>query len=58
MGYAADILFPIATGLTKISLCLTYLKLFPSRTNKIFCYFLSTFVTLYTLTCLLLMFFQ
>jgi hypothetical protein len=58
MGYTADLLFPAACSLTKISLCLTYLRLFPGRTDKIFCYVLSTFVTLYTVACLFLSLFQ
>ncbi|KAF2498106.1 hypothetical protein BU16DRAFT_445842, partial [Lophium mytilinum] len=31
-------LIPMSMSLTKISLCLTYLRLFPSRSNKIFCW--------------------
>ncbi|KAH7414485.1 hypothetical protein DE146DRAFT_37055 [Phaeosphaeria sp. MPI-PUGE-AT-0046c] len=58
IGYTADLLFPAACSLTKISLCLTYLRLFPSRTDKIFCYVLSIFVTLYTVACLFLSLFQ
>jgi hypothetical protein len=58
MAFAADILFPIGVSLTKISLCLTYLRLFPSQTDKIFCYVLSGFVTLYTVACIFLMLFQ
>lgn len=58
MGYTADLLFPAACSLTKISLCLTYFRLFPSRTDKIFCYALSTFVILYTIACLFLSLFQ
>ncbi|KAF2866789.1 hypothetical protein BDV95DRAFT_598677 [Massariosphaeria phaeospora] len=58
MAFAVDFFFPLTCSLTKISLCLTYLRLFPSRANKIFCYLLSTFVTLYTGTCIFLMLFQ
>ncbi|KAF2182202.1 hypothetical protein K469DRAFT_637002 [Zopfia rhizophila CBS 207.26] len=58
MAWASDILFPISCSVTKISLCLTYLRLFPSRSNKIFCWALSIFVTLYTVTCVFLMLFQ
>ncbi|CAO2650584.1 Nn.00g018760.m01.CDS01 [Neocucurbitaria sp. VM-36] len=58
MGYVADILFPIACSLTKISLCLTYLRLFPNRSTKIFCYVMSTFVTMYTVACVFLSIFQ
>lgn len=58
MGFVVDILFPISCSLTKISLCLTYLRLFPSREDRIFCYVLGAFVTLYTAACIFLMLFQ
>ncbi|KAH7080465.1 hypothetical protein BKA63DRAFT_244406 [Paraphoma chrysanthemicola] len=58
MGYTADLLFPAACSLTKISLCLTYFRLFPSRADKIFCYVMGVFVTLYTVACLFLSLFQ
>jgi hypothetical protein len=58
MGYTADLLFPTACSLTKISLCLTYYRLFPGRTDKIFCYALSIFVILYTVACFFLSLFQ
>ncbi|PVH99916.1 hypothetical protein DM02DRAFT_593648 [Periconia macrospinosa] len=58
MGFAADILFPIACSLTKISICLTYLRLFPSQTDRVFAYTMSIYQTLYALTCLFLMLFQ
>ncbi|KAF2740037.1 hypothetical protein EJ04DRAFT_559494 [Polyplosphaeria fusca] len=58
MAFAADILFPLSCSLTKISLCLTYLRLFPSKVDKIFCYTLSIFVSLYTIVCIFLMLFQ
>ncbi|KAF2650645.1 hypothetical protein K491DRAFT_125383 [Lophiostoma macrostomum CBS 122681] len=58
MAFSSDILFPLSVGVTKISLCLTYLRLFPSRTDRYFCYTLSIFVTLYTVVCMFLMLFQ
>ncbi|KAF2639815.1 hypothetical protein P280DRAFT_50006 [Massarina eburnea CBS 473.64] len=58
MGFAADILFPLCCSLTKISLCLTYLRLFPSRTDQIFSFAVITFLILYTLACVGLMLFQ
>jgi hypothetical protein len=58
MGYTADLLFPTACSLTKISLCLTYYRLFPGRMDKIFCWSLSIFVILYTVACLFLSLFQ
>lgn len=44
-------LFPMACSLTKISQCLSYLRLFPSRANELFCYVMIVFVTTYTITC-------
>ncbi|KAF1994090.1 hypothetical protein P154DRAFT_586904 [Amniculicola lignicola CBS 123094] len=58
MAFASDMLFPMACSLTKFSLCLTYLRLFPSRSNKIFCYGLSIFVMSFTVACIFLMLFQ
>ncbi|CAA9958566.1 hypothetical protein PTMSG1_02116 [Pyrenophora teres f. maculata] len=58
MVYTADVLFPMACSLTKISLCLTYLNLFPGPSTKIFCYTISTFVTCYTVACLFMSLFQ
>lgn len=58
IGYAADLLYPTACSLTKISLCLTYYRLFPSRADKIFCCVMASFVTLFSVTCLFLSLFQ
>ncbi|KAH7388808.1 hypothetical protein BKA66DRAFT_582289 [Pyrenochaeta sp. MPI-SDFR-AT-0127] len=58
LGYSTDILFPMACSLTKISLCMTYLQLFPNRSTKIFCYVMSGFVTSYTVSCVFLSLFQ
>ncbi|KAH3918558.1 hypothetical protein HBI56_135090 [Parastagonospora nodorum] len=58
MGYAADLLFPAACSLTKISLCVTYLRLFPGNTSKVFCYVLGTFVVLFSLASFFLSLFQ
>ncbi|KAH7024927.1 uncharacterized protein B0I36DRAFT_250614 [Microdochium trichocladiopsis] len=52
--YANDLLYPTAVGLTKVSICFSYLHLFPSHGNKIFCYTMTGFVTLYSVLCLLL----
>ncbi|EOD46609.1 integral membrane protein [Neofusicoccum parvum] len=40
-----------------VSLCVSYLKLFPSRTNQWFCYITITFLTLWSLTFIFLMMF-
>ncbi|KAF2019062.1 hypothetical protein BU24DRAFT_111794 [Aaosphaeria arxii CBS 175.79] len=58
IGFIADILFPISCSLTKVSLCLTYLRLFPGKADKIFNYTLMIFVTIYTVVCIFLMLFQ
>ncbi|KAJ1323237.1 hypothetical protein MN608_11383 [Microdochium nivale] len=52
--YANGMIYPTAVGLTKISICFSYLQLFPSHGNKIFCYTMITLVTLQTVLCILL----
>ncbi|KAF2083805.1 hypothetical protein K490DRAFT_15266, partial [Saccharata proteae CBS 121410] len=42
------ILFVPSVSLTKISLCVSYLRLFPSRLNKWFCYVTITFLILWS----------
>ncbi|OCL09530.1 hypothetical protein AOQ84DRAFT_20133 [Glonium stellatum] len=42
---ATDGLFPVSTSLTKISLCLSYLRLFPSKTNRIFCWTMIVYLS-------------
>ncbi|KAF3043475.1 hypothetical protein E8E12_009259 [Didymella heteroderae] len=54
LGFASDILFPIACSLTKISQCLSYLRLFPGRSNEIFCRMMIVFITTYTIVCILI----
>ena len=54
LGFISDLLFPTACSLTKISQCLSYLRLFPSRANEVFCHTMIVFVTTYTITCVLL----
>ncbi|KAF2789829.1 hypothetical protein K505DRAFT_377943 [Melanomma pulvis-pyrius CBS 109.77] len=39
-----QLLFPPCIGFTKISICLTYLRVFPFKTNKWFCYCTMTYV--------------
>ncbi|KAL1645156.1 hypothetical protein SLS58_003861 [Diplodia intermedia] len=43
---------------TYISLCTSYLRLFPSRTNQWFCYICISFLTLWSLTFIFLMMFS
>ncbi|KAF1930936.1 uncharacterized protein M421DRAFT_362575 [Didymella exigua CBS 183.55] len=52
LGFASDILFPIACSFTKASQCLSYLRLFPGRSNEIFCNMMITFITTYTFVCI------
>ncbi|RMZ69085.1 integral membrane [Pyrenophora seminiperda CCB06] len=58
MVYAADLLFPMACSLTKISVCLTYLNLFPSASTKKFCYTMGIFISCYTVACVFMSLFQ
>lgn len=51
LGFASDMLFPIACSLTKISQCMSYLRLFPGRSNEIFCHVMVVFITMYTAAC-------
>lgn len=52
LGFASDILFPIACSLTKMSQCLSYLRLFPGRSNEIFCNIMIIFIATYTIACI------
>ncbi|KAF2084266.1 hypothetical protein K490DRAFT_18159, partial [Saccharata proteae CBS 121410] len=38
LALVAQALFPPAAALTKISVCMTYLRIFPSKLNRYFCY--------------------
>ncbi|KAF3000230.1 hypothetical protein E8E13_007476 [Curvularia kusanoi] len=52
LGFASDIFFPIACSLTKISQCISYLRLYPSRANEVFCHVMIGFITTYTVACI------
>ncbi|OJD36415.1 uncharacterized protein BKCO1_11000147 [Diplodia corticola] len=54
---ATYIIFIPSVSLTKISLCTSYLRLFPSRANQWFCYICITFLTVWSLTFIFLMMF-
>ncbi|KAL6709653.1 hypothetical protein ACN47E_001081 [Coniothyrium glycines] len=43
MGMAAQLLFTTIVGLMKIAILLTYLRIFPSRLNKWFCYIMIVY---------------
>lgn len=53
--YANDLLYPTAVGLTKVSISWSYLHLFPSHSNRIFCYTTTGFVVIYSALCLVLL---
>jgi hypothetical protein len=42
----------MACSLTKVSQCLSYLRLFPGRTNEVFCHTMIVFITTYTIVCI------
>ncbi|EKG16732.1 hypothetical protein MPH_06073 [Macrophomina phaseolina MS6] len=54
---SAEINYQYHSLTTSVSLCVSYLKLFPSRTNQWFCYITITFLTLWSLTFIFLMMF-
>ncbi|KAF2442240.1 hypothetical protein P171DRAFT_433781 [Karstenula rhodostoma CBS 690.94] len=55
IGFAFQIVYPLCVGLTKSSICQTYLRIFPSTTSRIFSHSMTVFVAAYTLTCVVLM---
>ncbi|KAE8836413.1 hypothetical protein PTNB85_04951 [Pyrenophora teres f. teres] len=46
LNLASLTLYTVSITLTKISVCMTYLQLFPSRTNRIFCWTMITYQSL------------
>ncbi|KAF2839760.1 hypothetical protein M501DRAFT_904272, partial [Patellaria atrata CBS 101060] len=50
LSLAEDTLFPTCVSLTKISICITYLRLFPSRSNRIFCWTCIVYLTLWMIS--------
>ncbi|KAF2086338.1 hypothetical protein K490DRAFT_15581, partial [Saccharata proteae CBS 121410] len=49
MAWAAQILLPFIVSFTKISICISYLRIFPSKGNRIFCYGCIIFLCMYCL---------
>lgn len=47
LNLASLTLYTVSITLTKISVCMTYLQLFPSRTNRIFCWTMITYQSLW-----------
>ncbi|KAF2265896.1 hypothetical protein CC78DRAFT_542861 [Lojkania enalia] len=58
IGMATQLLFVIITGLAKVSVLRTYLRIFPSNTNTNFCYTLLAFTTAWAITSFCLYLFQ
>ncbi|KAF2143756.1 uncharacterized protein K452DRAFT_224522 [Aplosporella prunicola CBS 121167] len=55
VSFATFLLFIPSVSMTKISLCMSYLKLFPSRANKWFCLSTITFLILWSITVIFLL---
>lgn len=58
LALATQALFAPCVGLTKMSIRMTYLRLFPSQANRRFCYCLIVCLTLWTIAFSLVMIFQ
>ncbi|CAI6231432.1 unnamed protein product [Periconia digitata] len=58
MGIASQLLFVVITMLLKISILLTYLRVFPSATNKWFCYGMLAYTVALSITTFCLALFQ
>lgn len=54
MNIASSVLYSACITLAKVSVCMTYLQLFPSRTNRIFCWTMITYQTLWGVITILL----
>ncbi|KAK3201208.1 hypothetical protein GRF29_185g88916 [Pseudopithomyces chartarum] len=50
IAMANQLLFILITAFTKISILLTYLRLFPSKPNRYFCHTMLAFTTIWALT--------
>lgn len=49
LNIASIVIYNTCAASTKSSVCLTYLKLFPFRTNRIFCWVMITILTLWSI---------
>jgi hypothetical protein len=58
LAMATQLLFVPITALTKVSILLTYLKIFPSNSNKHFCYTMLAFTTMWSFAAFLWALFQ
>ena len=53
-----QLLFALTTGLTKLSICLSYLRIFPGKGDRMFSYLTIVVLIVYTLIALGLTLFQ
>ncbi|PVH95173.1 hypothetical protein DM02DRAFT_732020 [Periconia macrospinosa] len=58
MGMASQLLINIVAGLTKVSILITYLRIFPSKLSKWFCWFMLTYAITLSFACFWLVLFQ
>ncbi|KAL5381811.1 hypothetical protein DPSP01_006994 [Paraphaeosphaeria sporulosa] len=57
-GMAIQLLFIVTIGLTKVSILMTYLRIFPTKVNKRFCYIMLTYTIAFSIACFFLVLFQ
>lgn len=55
---ATQLLFIASIGLTKVSILMTYLRIFPSKLNKRFCYLMLAYTIAFSIACFSLVLFQ
>lgn len=55
---AIQLLFIITIGLTKVSILMTYLRIFPSKLNRQFCYAMLAYTIAFSIACFFLVLFQ
>jgi hypothetical protein len=57
-GMAIQLLFIVTIGLTKVSILMTYLRIFPSKLNKRFCHIMLGYTIAFSVACFFLVLFQ
>ncbi|KAJ4336806.1 hypothetical protein N0V87_005201 [Didymella glomerata] len=58
MGMSTQLLFTAIITLMKVAILLTYLRIFPSRTNKWFCYIMLFYTVALNIACFFVTLFQ
>ncbi|KAF2646758.1 hypothetical protein P280DRAFT_416305 [Massarina eburnea CBS 473.64] len=58
MGMAAQLLVSVIAGMTKVSILLTYLRIFPTKTSKWFCWVMLVYTITLSFACFWLVLFQ